>query len=319
MTPATLPTLLTLALAAILCSAADSPFPAQADQGEVPTTEAGLSPFRSRLEDLRPSAPMNYFELAEDFVASDHTIEGRRLARTLFALAYELDRRVPSPIGLGPSVCLALADIADSTEEARWLIEVGHSFDRPTSGSLGQAPLKVQSGADPAASLLLAEAVNHARADEGKFARAILQRPEIAPLIPRLREALGPVERILTVGETRPHCPGCALRRYNHAAGQGIDSLDPCPVCSGNPGLRLSAEHMLITLRVEASLISVENHFWSAQILTDDGAPLREPDPAELARSYAADPARPFWRANGTPDLSGQWSSDPAAVRHATP
>ncbi len=254
---------------------------------------------------------MRYFELAEDLAADPPTAEGRALARTLFVLAYELDRILPTPIGLGPSACLALAEIADTDDEARWLLEVGRAFDQRPAATVARWYQAPRGASDPASSLLLAEALSSARADAGKFTRAILRRPEIVPLVPRLRGALGPAERILDVGETRPHCPGCALRRYNNASGQGIDSLDPCPVCSGNHGLRLSAENLLLTLRVEATLTGVHNPLWSAQILTDSGAPLREPDPSELARAYHADPGAPYWSPGGSGGNLGQWIAAP--------
>src|SRR5690606_1439900 len=123
--------------------------------------------------------------------------EGRALARTLLALAYELDRRASEPIGLGRSACLALAEIAETRGVAEWLMEVARSCG--PGGSPAGLPGLAGSGVRSvtSAQLQLAEAIGHARDDEGKRAQTILRRPEVAPLVGRVMADLGPGRRTL--------------------------------------------------------------------------------------------------------------------------
>ena len=304
---------LALQLAAIAALLAWSALGQQtAPQSTPGAAEVGFDPaITQRLRELRPDDPMAYFELAEDVAAREQHADGRRLARGLFVLAYELDRNSAAPIGLGTSVCLALATLADSTGEAQWLLEVGRALDRSPGPIMLPGLLSSTPGADAGARLFLAQAIGQGRDDEGKSTKAIISRAEVKPLVPATIAALGSAGRTLEVGETRPHCPGCAGRRFNRVTGEGASGLQPCPVCLGNPGLRLSAEQLLLSLSVEAALLDAEHHFWGAQLLADGGSPLREPDPSELARAYGVDPRRPYWRLGTGQVFSWNWSSAP--------
>lgn len=274
--------------------------------------QVGFDPaITQRLRELRPDDPMAYFVLAEDVAAREQHADGRRLARGLFVLAYELDGQSAAPVGLGTSVCLALAQLADSNGEAQWLLEVGRALDRSPGPIMIPGIIGTTPGADSGARLLLAQAVGMGRDDEGKSTRTIITRPEVRPLVPATITALGSAGRTLEVGETRPHCPGCAGRRFNRVTGDGAGSLQPCPVCLGNPGLRLSAEQLLMSLRVEADLLSAEHQFWGAQTLADRGSTLREPDPSELARAYGVDPRRPYWKLGQGQVFNWEWARTP--------
>lgn len=283
-------------------------------QADAPAPAAGGldAALVARLTALRPDQPMAYFELAEEVAAQENHADGRRLARGLFALAYELDKLSTQPVGLGASVCLALAQLAETTGEAQWLLEVGRALDRSPSPLLLPGFAGIASGADTSARLLMAQAIGMGRDDEGKSTRAIITRAEVRPLMQPTMTALGSVSGVLTASEARPHCPGCAGRRFNRAAGDGAAALQPCPVCLGNPGLRLSSEQLLRSLSVEATLLRAEHQFWGAQVLADGGSTLREPDPSELARAYGVDPGRPYWTSDLSQPGAWQWARTPS-------
>lgn len=291
----------------------DATAPAQPVAPQVePASSDTVQRLRARLQSLDPEAPMAYFELAEDFTFELPDVEARRIARTLFVLAYELDRRARTPHGLGRSACLALAELAESPGEAQWLLEMARSFDpQPAAGAVpGLIGGREQELRTP--SLRLAEAIGLGRNDEGTKVKARTAKPEVAALLPRAIRDLGTASRVLETAQTKPHCAGCGGRRFDVAIADGANaSLAPCPVCLGNPGLRLSAADFLASLRVESQLLRAEHQFWSAQTLADQSAPLREPDPAELAEAFDADAERPYWRPSGDAGLDGSWVRAP--------
>lgn len=306
------PLLATLCLAAAVV-AAPGDGAALPPESDAPAGSGFEPALVARLQGLSPDQPIDYFVLAEDVAASLDNSEGRRLARGLFALAYELDARSATPIGLGPSVCLALAQLAGSSGEAQWLLEVGRALDRSSAPLMAPGFSGISDGADPGARFMLAQAIGAGRDDQGKSARTIISRPEVWPLVPTTLAALGSAGIVLEAADSRPHCPGCAGRRFNRAPGDSSGALQPCPVCLGNPGRRLSSEQLLLSLAAESKLLSAEHHFWGAQLLADGGGPLREPDPAELARAYGVDYRRPFWR-QATGQSSGwTWERSPRA------
>lgn len=290
--------------------------------------------FIERLSSLTPADPRAYFELGELFAGiPDPTPEQRQLARTLFVLALELntspsapappapgtssalqpraDRRQifhPPQPPLGPSVCLALASIAETSGERRWLRALAVSIttdDAAGDPTLPQPP--AASPGDDIQALQLASAIGLIRAGEGRRAARLLARPEVARLLDQSESLLSPggerggADRLRRLMNDRPVCPECRNRRFT----KGRDGVHLCPICHGHPGPPISRIELLYQLRLESVLLAGVQRTWAGQILTDDGAPLRDPDPAELAATYRVDPSKPFWH-------SGSWHESPA-------
>ena len=97
-----------------------------------------------------------------------------------------------------------------------------------------------------------------------------------------------------------PTCPECRNRRVTTRMVGGTPTQTLCLTCRGNPGPRLSSAEFTTQLRLEAALLHGIHRSWSAQVIADSGAPLRDLDPSELRATYRVDPARPFWR-------EGEW------------
>ena len=255
---------------------------------------------RERLESLRPGQAMEYFELGEEVAFDARTAEDRALARRLYLLAYEMDReRVGS---LGRSVCLALAEIAESEPDRQTMLALARAFSNEAAP--GFAPPAPARTADDEAAFALATALGHYRAGEYDRASSILARPEVAALLARHEPLLGSASAIVREVNAKPSCRECRNARVVKA------DLDPrsewrlCYTCGGDPGPGLDLRALVSQLRVESMLLSGSQRSWSAQIIADGGAPLREIDPEDLASMFGVDAARSVWR-------DGQWVVPP--------
>jgi hypothetical protein len=264
-----------------------------------------------RLESLRPQAPEDYMLLAEE-VADLPPDQGQAdLARRLFVLAYELDRARRGAPRIAASCCIALAGMERLEQNRRWLLAVAGALDvryARTDWSVPAAALASDEVAFKAAT-----ALGLARAGEGTAAKKLLDEPGVMPLLRSYERAMGTttgtgaIFRLQKYIEEWP-CRVCENRRVVPRPGPGGVEYRICPNCHGNPGPLLSEEELVAHLRFEAALLNGIQRSWSAQVAVDQYAPLRDPDPDELAAAYGVDPARPYWRA-------GAWLADPAGGR----
>ena len=288
---------LVLILAVLLAQA--SPAPRGIDR--VPDLEA-------RLTALTPDNPEAYFLLAEEVAAEADDSESVGLARTLYVLAFELDRRSGFGSGVAPSACLALADLARIEEDRRWLASLAHAIDRryerPSWGRVGEA-------ATPEQALAAATALGFLRAGETNAARRRLDEPGVRDLLERYELMLSPTNepgafaRLLRHADEWP-CRECANERIIMRIGPDGTEPELCPTCLGNPGPALSDAELIGNLRLESMLLDGIHRSWAAQAASDLGAPLHDADPEQLAPAFGVDPGRPYRR-------GGEWVDAEAA------
>ena|ERR1043165_961966 len=276
---------------------------------------AASEPVTAALRALRPDDPVGYFRLAEELADAADEESDRALPRTLYVLAFALDRarsgapptngngEIPS---LAASCALGLARIERLDRDRRWLVGLAAAIDpryaRPdwniSTGSLSEET------AWKAATVL-----GLARSGEGREARKLFDQPGIADVLRRYERAIG------TSGETGAlsrldkymqawPCKECNNERVVRRMGDRGVELRLCPECRGNPGPRLSEEELIGQLRFEAALLNGIQRSWAATIIVDQGAPLRDSDPDQLAAYYNVDAAKPYWR-------DGAWSATP--------
>lgn len=269
----------------------------------------------TRLAALSPAKPAAYLELGELVMQEAVVPDERRLARELLVLALTnatarpAAQTAPAPLSaehaaIASSACLALAAIADDQPTARWLAAVGASL-APDAG-LEATPQDAASSAsrDPAA-LDLATLLGLVRSGDGRRAERLLARPGVAELLERFDKILipgigGGAQRVRRIIEMYPACTQCRNRRtFKDAAGVQV-----CPTCKGLPGPNLPDDELLNHLRAESLLLSGVQRSWAAQILADEGAPLRDLDPAEVAATLRVDPTKTIWRSNAWVDPS---------------
>lgn len=261
----------------------------------------------TRLAALDGTTAMPYFLLAEEVAAEIPSEDGAALARTLFVLAHEIDRQSPRPTGLAPSVYLALASIADREGERDWLLSLAGRTSASTRGISNDST-------DATNRLLLAEAIGAARAGEGREVKELLAKPELQAAADRLRRSSASTYELLEDVQRETSCPICKNRRTMKSSipreGGGNEEVHTlCPECRGNPGPRLTDDQFASTLRAESALLGAAHAYWSAQTWIDGGAPLRDPDPDDLAAYYKVDPEARRWIAQpDSPDpLAGRW------------
>lgn len=276
-----------------------------------PGAGSGVLNLGTRLEALSPEAPLAYFLLAEE-VASEQP-EEHDLARTLYVLAFELERRREPAGPLAPGVCLALADISRSDEERLWL--------RSLAGAMslrGASWTSLEPEEPPAAdAFTLAEALGQYRAGENRRALDLLESPGVARLFEEWAAPLpGGTARILDELRAEAQCRRCRNKRVTSAGEPEVFEI--CSTCAGDPGPDLTDAELIEHLRVESALLRGAGSTWSAQLALDRARPLRDIDPAELAPWFRVDPAKTLFR-NGAwtepaapPSPQGHTAPDPA-------
>jgi len=104
-------------------------------------------------------------------------------------------------------------------------------------------------------------------------------------------------------------CPECKNRRNI----KDKDGVHLCPTCGGRPGPQLREPEVVALVRTEAVLLSGPQLSWASQTLVDDGAPLRDLSPAEVAPTYGVDATRAIWR-DGHWETSGDIGPRPPEI-----
>jgi hypothetical protein len=227
--------------------------------------------WNDRLEALRPSEPLAYFELAEEMADAASDAAQRDLARHLFALAGSLD-----PDRLGGSACLAMAAMESDERAKRRMLAMaallgGDTFVtwRADGSSMMQGRIVLPIGSPAAISL--AEAFGHYRRGQGARAMETLRRPGVT-------ELLNQCDRMLPMRAAR--------------------FIDECRQMRGARP-RLSAIDLIRMLRLEAALLGAERT-WSSDWLLTEGRPLIEVDPMRMHDALGVDASRPYFR-------NGRW------------
>ncbi len=302
-----------IAIAAIVLAFACRPAAAQEELS--PTLRLGAGSARvpriaQRLDALTPATPRAYFELGEEVASEAADDLDRRLVRQLYVLAFELDRRSKfSDPTLSGSVCLALAAIAETDDEKRWLTALAETL--APEGTPDMRRIKASAASRDPSAFDLATMFSFVRVGEGRRADKILAKPGVSRLLDKVDKLLLPI--VGGASEVRKHidewpvCPQCRGHR-SIKDGTGVHL---CPTCHGTPGPTLTHDELVGQIRTESVLLSGQQRSWAGQIIADGGAMLRELDPAELTATYSVDAARPLWR-------TGVWVADPNAVKPET-
>lgn len=296
-----------------LAAHAQAQQPAATAESPSPAMSAALR-FNDRLEALRPDDPEAYFLLGEEVLDAANDAEGRRLAITLLVLSAELDRTRVNGGRIAASACLALSQTTRAGADRHWLSALAQALDAartPPEWTRPTPPASVDSEA-----YKVATTTGYVRSGDGGRAKQLLAKPEVRAALQRYDKLLsrlgaGTVSSIQREAERWP-CPECGNERAVKR-GRG-DKLEYrlCPVCSGNPGPRLSRDALLAQLRFESWILHGVQRSWGAQVVTDSGAPLLDPDPTKLALIFEVDSRAVYWRL-------GRWCRSPDGSNPAEP
>jgi hypothetical protein len=261
------------------------------------------SPYSELLEALRPDEPLAYFELAEELADEVRSPETLALVRTLYVLAFELSRGEGRESPLAASACLGLAELERLQADRRWLRSLAGMQDARYASRDWNVPSSASSTVEIA--YRAATAMGLARAGESRQAQDQLGKPGVIPLMREYERAIGTTGLAGAISRLEKQlrawpCPECQNRRFlSRQSDEGVQHR-LCGTCRGDPGPALSNEEFIGQLAFESVLLNGVQRSWAAEIAVGQGAPLRDPDPAELAPTYRVDPSRPYWRA-------GQW------------
>lgn len=267
-----------------------------------------LARWARELEGLDPSRPGAYFELGEMMAdRATHPLEVET-ARTLFVLAFELDRRARQRQGWAVSACLALADLESLSRDRDWLLALARAVGPSGGAAVGATEARPATQT----AFLAATALGLARSGDGDAARRLLSREDVRGLLRAYERLLSPLGYAGGLGVLEAQlrhwpCRECGNQRIVRRVVGGQASSRLCGTCGGNPGPTLTPEQRAAHLRFESMLLRGIHRSWSAQVVADTGVPLRDPDPEELAPTYRVDPGRPYWR-------DGSWTDRPAAA-----
>jgi hypothetical protein len=262
-----------------------------------------LDRFSASLEQLRPDDPGAYFKLGEEVADAADSPERVRLALELFTLAFILDEaRSPGKRGeFAASCCLALSSTARAESDRRWLAALAVAIDprrRPPGWLVGQ-----REAASAQTAFLAASALGSARTGDGRQVLLALD-------VPAVRSLLGTYDRLITdspykgtlaaiEGEaSRWPCRECSNQRIVRKSARAGD-YKLCTTCNGRPGMKLSPEQWLAQIRLESLLLSGIHRSWAAQVASDLGEPLRDPDARDLPGVLGVDTTRTVWRVGG--------------------
>ncbi len=288
-----------------------------------------------RLAALAPENPGAYFELAEEIADEARTPDDLALARTLYVLAFDLARSKrpnptnaptsapasptaaprtgPSPEALAQiaaSACLGLAELERLPHERRWLRALAGLQDSRYAERDWNVPAAA-SQADETA-YRAATALGLARSGDGRQAQELLDKPGVRAVLQEYERAIGDSGHAGAISRLEKYirawpCPECQNRRFvakpgdrGGGGGGGGGNQPPefriCFTCKGNPGPVLSNHELMAQLGFESALLAGVQRSWAAELAVRQSAPLRDPDPAELAPTYRVDPTKVYWR-----------------------
>lgn len=256
-----------------------------------------------------------YFELAED-VAQDRDDSSRvALARRLFVLAFHIDR-AKSDRRIAAASCIALADLATSERDRRWLASIADTLD--TRRYRPEWVRRAEESASGQTAYLAATALGLVRSGDGVAARQVFEEPGVRPLLQKYERMLAPdsesgFTRFFEREAGKWPCPECHNARIVKKTGSGKEAqYRLCTNCEGTPGPELSTLGLISQLRFESVLLTGIQRSWSAQVAADGGAPLRDPDPDEVATVFGVDVTKPVWQA-------GAWVASRSPIPPPTP
>ena len=219
-----------------------------------------ISSWVDRLEQLDPSRPLEYFELAEEIADTGTTPEERLLALELFALAGQLDFDQ-----LGQSSILAIGYFStDPIQKERLQIAANLlSKERLFQGRDQQSSFSSQED-----QFRFGQMLGAVRSGEIQRARELLKSPGVRSLLFEYGDLLG------------------------------LDPVDFLEKLESRSPIGISSE-LTRQLLVEWTVLDRPGLNWSAELLASGGAPLTIIDIVDLGALLGADADRPYWRGGG--------------------
>jgi len=254
--------------------------------------------FAARLAELSPSEPSKYLLLAEDLSDQAESPADQRLVIELYALAFEAARTRASERAVAASACRGLA-AAKPTRERKWF-ETLAAFVDPAGAQPGWLRRPPPNSVD-STQYRIATLIGLVRSGEGSLAQQQLAKPEIRQALLGMESLLersgisGGADGLAREAGRWP-CRECNNKGFVRRANTNPPEYRTCSNCAGKPGKQLTQAELVAQLRLESWLLQGSQRSWAAQMTSDDGAPLTDPDPQALCTHVGVDAARMYWR-----------------------
>jgi len=265
----------------------------------------------ARLARLRPSDPASYLELGEELLATPDSPERVDMTRQLLVRALEYGRTRPEHRRTAASAAIALASMSKREGDRLWLRSVAAILE-PSSTEFAPARRAMEHESQAAAnraSLFLTQL----RAGAGVEARESLAASGVRQVLERHERelsALGTISVQHLESEARKWpCTDCNSTGIIAPSKGQRGAARLCPVCGGQPGMKLNAADLAAQLRLQRRLMGTVSEPWGSMIATEGAPPARDPDPANVATAFLVDVKLSVWR-------DDQWSlpDSPAPV-----
>jgi hypothetical protein len=187
---------------------------------------------------LRPDQPVDYLLLAEEVGENVEDGDRLKLARELYVLAFELDRRSGRAGATAASAALGLASIERLDRDRRWLAALAGAIDRRyvlpdwTVAASGSVSEELAYNA--------ATVLGLARSGDGKEARRWLDKPGVIDTLRRYERLIGTTGETGSISRLEKYmqawpCPECSNERVVRKMGDKGPELRLCATCGGNP------------------------------------------------------------------------------------
>lgn len=277
--------------------------------------EPGSEGVVDRLTALRPDDPNAYLELAEELLDRPPSPTARALVVHLLVVAFELDRLDGGSHHTAGSAAIALASLPSSRSSREWLLATAQRLDQRHAAPLWLAP--PDSETEQSNGYQIALVMGFVRAGQGTMAKQVYSKPDVAASLDafdrtmKTMGASGGADGLRREAERWP-CRECDNKGVVRRTIGGSSELRRCPNCGGMPGPRLTPAEYVAQLRIESHLLSGRQRSWAAQVATDDGAPLIDPDPAALPALFRVDATRTLYR-------NGEWVAPATKPGQTTP
>jgi hypothetical protein len=247
---------------------------------------------------LTPNEPVKYLLLAEEISDQADTPSDQRLVIELYSLAFEAARTRAGDRAVAASACRGLAAVKPARER-NWF-ETLASFVDPGGAQPGWLRRPPPNSVD-STQYRIATLIGLVRSGEGSLAQQQLAKPEIRQALLGIdslleRSGLSGGAEGLAREAARWPCRECGNKGFVRRANTNPPEYRTCSNCAGKPGKQLTQAELVAQLRLESWLLQGSQRSWAAQMTSDDGAPLTDPDPQALCTHVGVDAARMYWR-----------------------
>ncbi|MGH7245144.1 MAG: hypothetical protein ACREJD_17145 [Phycisphaerales bacterium] len=256
----------------------------------------------ARLATLKPGNPSAYLELGEDMLETPDSPERVEMIRQLLVRALEYGRAKPDQRRTAASAAIALASMSKREGDRLWLRSIAAILE-PSSAEFAPARKAKEQESQVAAaraSLFLTQL----RSGAGIEARDSLNAKGVRHVLEdheRELSALGSISVQDLESEAKKWpCTECAGTGMIVPPKGQRGPAKICPICGGQPGMKLSLPDFAAQLRLQRRLTGATSEPWGSLIATEGASPARDPDPANVAPAFGADVKLSVWR-------DGQW------------